>query len=273
MVDSSKVAAWRPHVRGIEEVFHAYFTDHAYPRHTHDTWTLLIVDSGTISYELNGHEHGSMEQLVTLLPPHVSHNGRAAGPAGFHKRVLYIDGTMLTGIGPAVDTPSIRDPLLRNRIHHLHGALLRRGDELEAQSRLVFVLERLQRHLHRRVTAPSSYRDPSLARLLRDLIDARVVAGLTLDEASNTLYADPAHLVRSFSREFGIAPHQYLIGRRIDLARRLLLSGLRPSDVATAVGFHDQSHLNRHFKRMIGTTPKRFATDRLVIAPELDELT
>nr|WP_278259815.1 helix-turn-helix domain-containing protein [Nocardioides convexus] len=50
-------------------------------------------------------------------------------------------------------------------------------------------------------------------------------------------------------------PHRYLVGRRIDAARRALLRGERPADVAAAVGFHDQAHLHRHFRRMLGVTP------------------
>ncbi|MGW5751818.1 AraC family transcriptional regulator [Nocardia rhamnosiphila] len=260
MVHVPEITAWRPRIEGIHEVFHARFTDHAYPPHTHDAWTLLIVDSGAISYELNGREHGSVEHWVTLLPPHVPHDGRAAGPAGFRKRVLYIEDTRLSGIGPAVDTPSTRDPILRDRIHRLHQTLRYPGDELEAESRLTFVLERLQSRLRRRRPPPPPHRDPSLARDLRALLDEHSVAGITLAQAGRILYADPAHLVRAFSREFGIAPHRYLIGRRIDLARRLLLEGRRPAEVAVAAGFHDQSHLNRHFKRMIGATPKQFAS-------------
>ncbi|WP_241777546.1 helix-turn-helix domain-containing protein, partial [Streptomyces sp. CT34] len=47
--------------------------------------------------------------------------------------------------------------------------------------------------------------------------------------------------------------------------RRLLLDGRPPAEVATAVGFHDQSHLTRHFKRHLGITPGRYA--RRVLAP------
>ena len=70
----------------------------------------------------------------------------------------------------------------------------------------------------------------------------------------------PAYLVRAFTREYGLPPHRYLAGRRVDLARRLLLDGQPPASVATEAGFHDQSHLTRHFTRMLGTTPRRFAT-------------
>ena len=70
------------------------------------------------------------------------------------------------------------------------------------------------------------------------------------------------HLVRSFTRQFGVSPHAYVIGRRIDAARRDLLRGARPADVAAAVGFCDQAHFTRHFKRHTSMTPARFARSR-----------
>ena len=57
----------------------------------------------------------------------------------------------------------------------------------------------------------------------------------------------------------GIPPHRYLTGRRLDRARRMLLAGRRPAEVAVEVGFHDQAHLTRHFKRMLGVTPGAYA--------------
>ena len=261
VVAGEEMTAWRPHVKGIEEVFHARFVDHAYPPHTHDAWTLLIVDAGIIGYGLNRREHASTGRDVTLLPPQVPHDGRTVTAAGFRKRVIYIEDELLTGTGAAADNPTLRDPLLWNRVDRLHRALCP-GDEFEAQSRLAFIVERIQAHLRRSVQEPHKMSDPRLARKLRDLIDAHIEAGLTLDEASATLHAHPAHLVRTFSREFGLPPHQYLTGRRIERARRLLLDGISPADVAVTVGFHDQSHLNRHFKRMLATTPARYAEGR-----------
>jgi AraC-like DNA-binding protein len=94
---------------------------------------------------------------------------------------------------------------------------------------------------------------------LRDLLDSRVVEGVSLDEAAAALHAHPAHLVRAFGRRFGLPPHRYLVGRRVDLARRLLLEGQNPAGAAAAAGFHDQAHLNRHFTRVLGLSPGRFA--------------
>jgi hypothetical protein len=62
------VAAWKPDVEGIREVFHASFTTHVYPAHTHDAWTLMLLDTGAVRYELDRHEHGALVSGVTLLP-------------------------------------------------------------------------------------------------------------------------------------------------------------------------------------------------------------
>jgi len=258
MVPPVDVTAWRPSVPGVVEVFHARFADHAYPLHTHNAWTLLIIDEGAVAYELDRCAHRAMPDRVTLLPPHVPHDGRPAVPGGFRKRVLYLDQQVLGAelVGAAVDCPDFRDPLLRTRIAQLHDVLTRPGDELAAHSRLTLVRDRLLTHLTRR---PASQRaDPALAGRLRELLDERVVDGVSLDEAAALLHSDTTHLIRAFTRAHGLPPHRYLTGRRIDLARRLLLDGMPAADVAVAAGFYDQPHLTRHFRRMLCTTPGRY---------------
>jgi AraC-like DNA-binding protein len=267
VADDPRIRAWRPQVPGVAEVLHAQMTSHVYPMHTHESWTLLIVDDGMIRYDLHRHEHGALHQAVTLLPPRVPHNGRAATSSGFRKRVVYLDLAYLPAslIGLAVDRPVLFDPLLRQRIHQLHRALDEPGGELEAESRLAFVAERLRQHLGGDAVAQlTGAQEPGPARAdvahqLRELIDAGFRDKVTLRQASDAIHAHPAHLVRMFSREFGISPHQYLTGRRVDLARRLLLDGVPASAAAATVGFFDQSHLNRSFRRLLGTSPGRFA--------------
>jgi len=256
-------------------------TSHVYPMHAHEAWTLLIVDDGMIRYDLHGHEHGAMDRLVTLLPPQVPHNGRAATAAGFGKRVAYLDLSALPAslIGHAVDQPVLSDALLRQRISQLHRAVDQPGEEFEAESRLAFIAERLRWHLGRPgVGQPglsqhglsqhgvSRHRDraalradASLADELRGLIDSRFPESVTLREAAAALHAHPAHLVRAFGQAFGMSPHQYLTSRRVDLARRLLLDGSPAARAAAEAGFYDQPHLSRHFKHILGVGPGRYA--------------
>lgn len=268
------VDAWDPHVPGVREVFHARFLEHAYPRHTHQAWTVLIVDDGAVRYALDRHEHGSIGTTVTVLPPHVVHDGRAATSRGFAKRVVYLDPEVVGEhlIGRAVDRPTIGDPALIRSVRALHGALRRPADALEAETRVAFVAERLAAHLtgrpgdlpdivrsrSRRRRAPAGPGGSDLASALRDLLDADLFAPLTLRTLAGQIGASPTHLVRSFAARFGMPPHAYLVGRRVEAARRLLLDGHAPAEVAVSAGFHDQAHLTRHFRRHVGTTPGRY---------------
>ncbi|MGF1666138.1 MAG: helix-turn-helix transcriptional regulator [Acidimicrobiia bacterium] len=82
---------------------------------------------------------------------------------------------------------------------------------------------------------------------------------MTLDSAALQLGRSKAHLIRSFTARYGIAPHSYLIGKRVEAARRLLLDGVGPAEVAAMVGFYDQEHLTRHFKRHTSVPPASYA--------------
>jgi AraC-like DNA-binding protein len=256
------VRAWSPAVPGISEVFHARFVEHRYPPHTHDDWTLFVVDEGAIRYDLDARDRGVGTDVVTLLPPHVIHDGRAASDRGFRKRVLYVGVDVLPAhlSGRAVDDPDIRDPALLAAIGRLHGLLEDDDDALAAEEMTWSVGDRIRALLRDRspaMTAPGG--DAELAEALRDLLDAQRAEAMTLAAAGAILGADVSALIRAFRRTFAITPHRYLIGRRIDAARKRLLDGEPASRVACDVGFHDQAHFTRHFKRHVGATPARFA--------------
>lgn len=258
------VRAWRPSVPGVREVFHAQFLEHAYPPHTHDTWTLFVVDEGEIRYDLDRRHQGARRSTVSVLPPHVVHDGRAATARGYRKRVIYLETSVLGEhlIGRAVDQPFIEDIRLRRTLDTLHELLRRPDDALEAETRLAFVAERLREHLTDQAEDRQLYKSSDLAERLRDLLDACTFKTMTLAAAAELLAANPTHLVRSFTQTFGIAPHAYVLSRRIEAARLRLLEGEPIARVAASVGFFDQSHLTRHFKRHVGTTPGRYAPDR-----------
>ena len=241
-------------------MFHARFVEHAYPRHTHEDWTVFIVDDGAIRYDIERHARGAGPALVTVLPPHVVHDGRPASASGFRKRVLYVDTDVLGQhlIGRAVDEPDLRDRSTLRAVHRLHVLLEHPDDRLEAESVMGVVSEGLRLHLRDASVEPGRL-DGSAAGL-RDLLDAHLCEPFTLADATASVGGSAAGLVRSFSRSFGIAPHQYVVARRIEIARKHLLDGEPIASTAAAVGFHDQSHFTRHFRRHVGTTPARFAS-------------
>ncbi|MEM9565766.1 MAG: AraC family transcriptional regulator [Actinomycetota bacterium] len=260
-------SSFAPDVAGVDEVLHATFTEHRYPVHCHDTWTVLIVDDGAVTYELDGRRRTTERRTVTVLPPHVAHDGRSAriGRA-FRKRVLYLDaglvGEELTG--RAVDRSDIVDAALHRAVDSLHRTFARPADDLEQDSLVDLIATSIPRALGVTV-AGSGQRSESpaasssdAAEALKAALDRQPFARHRLADVAVDLGWNETHLIRSFSETFGLAPHRYLISRRIDEARRRLLDGVAPSTVAVDVGFWDQAHLTRHFRAHVGTTPARF---------------
>jgi AraC-like DNA-binding protein len=94
-----------------------------------------------------------------------------------------------------------------------------------------------------------------------ELLEARLAEPVTLDELADHAAFDKFHLCRAFRAQVGMPPHAYLTRLRIMRAKQLLAAGTRPSDIAAVVGFYDQSQLGRHFRRIVGTTPARYAAE------------
>ncbi len=254
----NSVKAWHPAVPYVREVLHATFEDHRYPSHTHDDWTVLLIDKGAVTYDLGRTEHQAVPASVTLLPPHVPHDGRSAvGGESFRKRVLYLSEDWLPAKATeaAVAQPLLLDPQTVATVSGIHTALSFPADVMEAECGVLALRESVRSHLG---TPSSPARDAPLARQLREMLDDRLFESFTIAEAAQLLGAHPSHLVRAFSKAYGIAPYRYVTGRRVDRARRLLLDGRPASEAAVEAGFHDQSHLTRHFRRVLGTTPGAF---------------
>ena len=84
---------------------------------------------------------------------------------------------------------------------------------------------------------------------------------VSLGDMAAAVHLSPFHLARLFKQVLGVSPHQYLIQVRVNSARSLLSAGSGErslAEIAAAVGFADQSHLTRHFKRITGITPRQF---------------
>jgi AraC-like DNA-binding protein len=96
-------------------------------------------------------------------------------------------------------------------------------------------------------------------RRARDLLQSRFNETVTLSELAAASHLSRFHLVRSFANGIGLPPHAYQIHVRIERARELLRKGMHSGRVASLVGFADQSHFTRHFKKIMRVTPSEYA--------------
>ena len=97
-------------------------------------------------------------------------------------------------------------------------------------------------------------------RRVLEMIDTGLDARLTIESLAQEVGLSAAHFARAFKQTLGRAPHQYLLGRRLERARQLIeTTDASLSDIAQRTGFADQAHLTRLFKRAFGTTPGALA--------------
>ncbi|MBD2539651.1 AraC family transcriptional regulator [Coleofasciculus sp. FACHB-SPT36] len=90
-----------------------------------------------------------------------------------------------------------------------------------------------------------------------DYINDHLDRDLGLAELAKIVQMSPHYFTRLFKQSTGLTPHQYVIRHRVERAKELLLNGeLTIAEVAYSVGFANQSHLNRHLKRLLGVTPR-----------------
>jgi AraC family transcriptional regulator len=93
-------------------------------------------------------------------------------------------------------------------------------------------------------------------RRVRDYIEAHMGVQIRVSDLSAIVQRSEAHFARAFKRSFGQTPHSYLVGRRLEQARQLMLaSDTSISDIAAACGFTDQAHLCKQFRRLFGRSP------------------
>jgi AraC family transcriptional regulator len=92
-----------------------------------------------------------------------------------------------------------------------------------------------------------------------DYIEANLERSIGLTEMAAVAALSPVHFARQFRLAMGQAPHQHLLHRRVERAKRLLAAGdLSIAEIAYHCGFSHQEHLTRMFRRAIGTTPATF---------------
>ncbi len=87
--------------------------------------------------------------------------------------------------------------------------------------------------------------------LINDCIDENI----SLDKLANNCNLSKYHFLRVFKKEMGLTPHSFIINERLNRANNLIKNGKTISEASLLVGFNDQSHFTRNFKKYFGYTP------------------
>jgi AraC-like DNA-binding protein len=245
------------------ELLTARFVTTAFTRHTHPTYTIGVITDGIEEYT---HERGRARVGpggLAVVGPGEVHTGHAGVPEGWSYRVFYPLPEVVVGIArelgmrgtPAFTESGIHAPEAARVLATAHVAA-ENGDRLTASSLARQGLGMLLRsHGRERAAGPAGHAARPEVERARRILAGRLVDPPTLEELAAGLGIGPFALSRAFRAVHGLPPHAYLNQLRVDRARALLASGRRAGEVAVEVGFADQPHLTRHFKRHLGVPP------------------
>jgi len=228
-----------------------------YAPHLHEEFSIGVCTTGVEVIRYRGGLHRAGPGSVVILPPGEPHTG---GPdaGGFAYRVMYprtelvADGTDRV---PRFREPVVHDPRLAGALLRAYAALRGGTDPLEAESRLSAVLAALVRRYAEPGGDGARSGTGPFARAVMDRLSARLTDPPSLADLAADLGLSRYQVLRCFGQEVGMPPYAWLAQYRVGRARALLEAGLRPAEAASAVGFTDQAHLTRWFRRVVGVTP------------------
>ncbi|GAA4464688.1 AraC family transcriptional regulator [Phytohabitans houttuyneae] len=247
----------------------ASYRRHAFTRHAHATFAIGVVVSGQEEFHYRGELRRAGVGSLAILEPDEPHDGRAAAEEGWSYRVLYPSEDMLLDghpIRPTFPDPIVHDPRTVHLVRAAHEELTAGTDPLAGHSKLAWAFQAVV-HRHGLAGRASSGAPPPRASdraAVRKVtqVRERLLADLRRPPNLRALAAavdlSPFHMLRVFREATGFPPHTWLVLERVCQARHLLAAGLSPVQTADAVGFADQAHLTRWFKRVTGVTPAAY---------------
>lgn len=257
------------HVAGLE-LATARYRRRAFPRHLHDEFVIGAMTMGAEKLTIRGRDRIVRQGSLILIEPGEPHANAGGDDNPFGYVVFYVppsvmsnftsdefDGDARTCVRFQDSVPHAPDVCLVLRQAH---ELLAAGETpLAEESAVAGLLSALLQggHLVEARLPVGVVREA--VKHARDYIEEHFREPISLRQLSDLTGASTFHLLRSFKQEVGLPPAAYQIHLKVAEAKRLLRSGGSIADAAAELGFVDQSHLNRHFCKIVGTTPGRYA--------------
>jgi AraC-like DNA-binding protein len=235
----------------------------------HETFTTCVaLKSGVTAAEwtYRGKSHFAGVGDLMLMEPGEAHaNKRDVYSASF--RVLMISpATMKRAIAEMGGEPGIHfkiaqthDPMLFKAFCDLHFSMENEASMLEQQSRFAACLRHLAEQCIEFPLQLASKVYSGSVRKAKDYLCDSFSGNISLEELAKVAGVSKFHLLHAFTKEIGMPPHAFQIQLKLSASRHLLRRGLSLAETAAEVGFSDQSHFTRHFKKSWGVTPKAFA--------------
>ncbi len=266
---SEQARFWRAPDLGNLELLRATYIKHSFARHAHEGFMVGVIEQGGCRFYYRGSFHVAAAGSLVFINPGEPHDGTGADAASMTYRALYPEVALLQHAAselagrqrgvPYFSEPVTADEPLSRLVCSLHQTLEAAVSPLERESRFLETFAHvIGRYAEHRPVPFSLGQEHQAIRRARDYLEASYDEQVTLAQLASVANLSPFHFLRVFRAEIGLPPHGYLTQVRIEHAKTLLSLGVPIPQVAYETGFVDQSHLTRHFKRLVGVTPGQY---------------
>lgn len=260
---------WRTADLGGLELFRATISAFAFHPHAHEEFFIALTETGVATPMYRGSRHILGPGDLLVLNPEESHAGGPPSGRTWTYRAIYPSPSLMREIAaelprskkPEFHGDSIRDPRVAERLRRFHELSEQSGSSaLEREAHLTEALVLLiARHAAPQQDLRSLGGERQSVERTKAYLEEHAHENVSLRELARQAGLSPFHLCRVFRGSTGMTPHAYQTQVRIRRARNLLRAGMPITLAATESGFYDQAHLTRHFKRVMGLTPGRYA--------------
>jgi len=267
-----QVNFWRVQNISDLELIHAHYLNHTFPRHLHEEYVIGIIVRGVEAINYRGMVYVAPVGSLILINPGELHSNYSINGRGFTYRMFYPSTRLLKQINfdvtgkedsPLFSTPVIKQSDIFHSLLRLHIKLEHTNSALEQESEFISVMARLiARHASADITSLPFISEHRYIKIAREYLESHYTENVSLRQLASISNISPFHLLRTFHEEIGLPPFEYQTQLRISHAKKLLRDGWSIAETAAESGFADQSHLTRHFKRIVGITPGKYLPDR-----------
>jgi AraC-like DNA-binding protein len=229
------------------EIFEGEISKHRYPWHFHNCYTIVIVEQGSILYELQDkHIKVDATDLLILEPRQVHRN--TISQSTIYKAV-FVPGEYFEFDGQdKTTTRLVKRHKAHKKIIDLLGIIESNYNKKELKELIWTLLETIN---------PPKTKQPDISPSGIKPIPA-VNYDLTIKELAEEAQLSPFHFQRKFKRNYGLTIGQFKLQEKTTKAKTLLENKKLSTSVAYELGFFDQSHFIKYFKKMWAITPKNF---------------
>ncbi|MBC5626926.1 helix-turn-helix transcriptional regulator [Clostridium sp. NSJ-49] len=245
--------------------------------HMHPFTEIFFITSGQGTFQIGDEVVSVKESDLILINPNCSHTERSVSSSNPLEYIVFAINNLAIGISPStLNEDNSKDSLNTYKILNFNkkkseilynlNTLIKELEEknlnyeLACKSILTLFLIQVMRNTSSDIFITENFEKVNIECMkIKNYIDSHYSENITLDFLSNLTYVNKFHLVHLFTKEMGISPINYLINKRIDESKNLLITtNYSIRDISSIVGFSNSSYFSQMFKKIAGISPKDF---------------